>query len=132
MQAWTGREGIRSLRLPDFMTAHEGGNVVSPTHRPLLLPRTNATNIPKMEDTKLPYCFALHISVYDTNYSARVVLHHVHGDDSFPRNVGSQIPVYTASQLRRTQNESSSLWKLHNLKLLLKKVHPRGRRETRL
>jgi len=35
LQAWTGPEGSRSLRLPDFKTsAHEGGKVVSPTHRP--------------------------------------------------------------------------------------------------
>ena len=74
-----------------------------------------------MEYTKLPYYFVLHISLYGTNYSASLVLHHVHGEDSFPRNVGTQVPIYTASQPRRTQNVSSLLWKLHNLKLPLKK-----------
>jgi len=40
LQAWTGREGSRSLRLPDFsrQSAHEGGKVVSPTYRPTLPP----------------------------------------------------------------------------------------------
>jgi hypothetical protein len=40
LQALTGPEGSRRLRLPDFMTsAHEGDKVVSPTHRPPLTPR---------------------------------------------------------------------------------------------
>jgi len=40
LQAWTGPEGSRSLRLPDFkQSAHEGGKFVSPTHRPPLHPR---------------------------------------------------------------------------------------------
>ena len=41
LQAWSGPEGSRKLRFPDFMTtAQDGGKVVSPTHRPpmLLLP----------------------------------------------------------------------------------------------
>ena len=38
LQAWTGPEGSRRLRLTDFKTAHEGGRVVSPTHRPPLPP----------------------------------------------------------------------------------------------
>jgi hypothetical protein len=39
LQAWTDLEGSRRLRLPDFVTTtHEGGKVVSPTHRPPLLP----------------------------------------------------------------------------------------------
>ena len=46
LQAWTGTEGFRRLRLPYFKTfghsAHKGGKVVSPTHR-LPLP---AENIP--------------------------------------------------------------------------------------
>jgi len=37
LQAWTGPEDSRRLRLPDF-TTHEGGKVVSPTHRPPLPP----------------------------------------------------------------------------------------------
>jgi len=39
LQAWSGPEGSRKLRLPDFMTtAQDGGNVVSLTHRPPLPP----------------------------------------------------------------------------------------------
>ena len=39
LQAWTGPEGSRKLRFPDFMTtAQEGGKVVSLTHRPHLPP----------------------------------------------------------------------------------------------
>jgi len=34
LQAWTGPEGSRKLRFPDFMTtAQDGGKVVSLTHR---------------------------------------------------------------------------------------------------
>jgi hypothetical protein len=44
LQAWTDPEVSRRLRLPDLKTksAHEGGKVVSPTHRPPIPPR----NIP--------------------------------------------------------------------------------------
>jgi hypothetical protein len=36
LQAWTGPEGSRKLRLPDYVTtAQDGGKVVSLTHRPL-------------------------------------------------------------------------------------------------
>jgi len=39
LQAWSGPEGSRKLRFPDFMTkAQDGGKVVSPTHRPPLPP----------------------------------------------------------------------------------------------
>jgi len=38
-QAWSGPEGSRRLRFPDFITtAQEGGKVVSLTHRPPLPP----------------------------------------------------------------------------------------------
>ena len=37
LQAWTGHEGSR--RAISRQSAHEGGKVVSPTHRPLLPPR---------------------------------------------------------------------------------------------
>jgi len=38
-QAWTGPEGSRKLRFPDFMTkAQDGGKVINLTHRPPLLP----------------------------------------------------------------------------------------------
>ena len=40
LQAWSGPEGSRKLRFPEFMTtAQEGGKVVSLTHRPNLPPR---------------------------------------------------------------------------------------------
>ena len=39
LQAWSGPEGSRKLRFPDFMTtAQDGGKVVSHTHRPPLPP----------------------------------------------------------------------------------------------
>jgi len=39
LQAWTGPEGSRKLRLPDFVTtAQDGGRVFSLTHRPPLPP----------------------------------------------------------------------------------------------
>jgi hypothetical protein len=40
LQAWSGPEGSRKLRFPDFMTmAQDGGKVVSLTHRPPLPPK---------------------------------------------------------------------------------------------
>ena len=39
LQAWSGPEGSRKLRFPDFMkTAQDGGKVVSLTYRPLFTP----------------------------------------------------------------------------------------------
>jgi hypothetical protein len=39
LQAWSGPEGSRKLRFPDYMiTAQDGGKVVSITHRPPLPP----------------------------------------------------------------------------------------------
>ena len=39
LQAWSGPEGYRKLRFPDFMTtAQGGGKVVNLTHRPHLPP----------------------------------------------------------------------------------------------
>jgi hypothetical protein len=39
LQAWSGPEGNRNLRFPDFMTtAQDGGKFVSLTHRPPLPP----------------------------------------------------------------------------------------------
>jgi hypothetical protein len=32
LEAWNGSEGSRKLRFPDFMTAKNGGKVVSLTH----------------------------------------------------------------------------------------------------
>ena len=41
LQAWTGPEGSKKLRFPDFVTkAQDGGKAVSPTHR-LPLPPGN-------------------------------------------------------------------------------------------
>jgi hypothetical protein len=46
VKAWSGPEGSRKLRYPDFMTtAQDGGKVVSLTHRPPLpLRNTRGTN----------------------------------------------------------------------------------------
>ena len=39
LQAWSGPEGSRKLRFPDYMTtAQDGGKVVNLTHRPPLPP----------------------------------------------------------------------------------------------
>ena len=39
LQAWSGPEGSRKLRFPDFMTtAQDGGKVVGLTHQPSLPP----------------------------------------------------------------------------------------------
>ena len=39
LQAWSGPEGSRKLRFPDFMTtAQDGGKVVSLMHKPPLPP----------------------------------------------------------------------------------------------
>ena len=39
LQAWSGTEGSRKLRFPDFMaTAQDGGKVVSLRHQPPLPP----------------------------------------------------------------------------------------------
>jgi hypothetical protein len=39
LQVWSGPEGSRKLRFPDFVTtAQNGGRVVSLTHRPPLPP----------------------------------------------------------------------------------------------
>jgi hypothetical protein len=39
LQAWSGPEGSRRLRFPDFLTtAQDGGKVISPMHRPHLPP----------------------------------------------------------------------------------------------
>jgi len=39
LQAWTGPEGSKILRFPDFMTTAQGsGKVVNLTHRPHLPP----------------------------------------------------------------------------------------------
>jgi hypothetical protein len=47
LRTQTGSQGFKSLRLPKFSRelAHEGGKVVSPTHRPALTNLTNLTNL---------------------------------------------------------------------------------------
>ena len=41
LQAWSGPESSRKLRLPDYViTSQDGGKVVSLTHRPPLPPRS--------------------------------------------------------------------------------------------
>jgi len=43
LQAWSGPEGSRKLRFPDYVTtAQDGGKVVSLMHQPLFLPPGNA------------------------------------------------------------------------------------------
>jgi len=45
LQAWSGPEGSRKLRFPDFMTtAQDGGKVVSLTYRPPLPPGNTLGN----------------------------------------------------------------------------------------
>ena len=42
LQSWSGPEGSRKLRFPNFVTtAQDGGKVVIPTHRPPLSPGNN-------------------------------------------------------------------------------------------
>jgi len=59
LQAWTGPEGSRKLRLPDFVTtAQDGGKVVSLTHRPLFTPRKYSwySFLLEAESTPGPWC----------------------------------------------------------------------------
>jgi len=59
LQTWTGPEGSRRLRLPDFVTtAHEGGKVVSLTNRPPLSPRKYSwySFLLEAESTAGPMC----------------------------------------------------------------------------
>jgi len=42
VQAWTGPDISRGLRLADFKTAHEDGKVSSPTHWPTLPPNKHS------------------------------------------------------------------------------------------
>ena len=42
LQAWTGPEGSRRLKLPDFKTAHEGSKVVSPYAPAAFTPRKHS------------------------------------------------------------------------------------------
>jgi len=44
LQAWSGPEGSRKLRFPDFMKTAQDGGKVSLTHRPPLLPGNTGTH----------------------------------------------------------------------------------------
>ena len=55
LQAWSGPEGSRKLRFPDFMTtALDGGKVVSLTHRLPLPPRKYTWYSLLLEDESTP------------------------------------------------------------------------------
>ena len=59
LQAWSGPEGSRKLRFPDFMTtAQDGVKVVSLTHRPLFTPRKYSwySFLLEAESTSGPQC----------------------------------------------------------------------------
>jgi hypothetical protein len=59
LHAWSGPEGSRKLRFPDFMTtAQDGGKFVSLTHRPPLPPRkyTWYSFLLEAESTPGPQC----------------------------------------------------------------------------
>ena len=59
LQAWSGPEGSRKLRFPDFVTiARDGGKVVSITHRPLFTPRKYSwySFLLEAESTPGPHC----------------------------------------------------------------------------
>ena len=59
LQAWSGPEGSRKLRFPDYMTtARDGGKVVSLTHRPPLPPRKYSCHsfLLEAESTPGPQC----------------------------------------------------------------------------
>ena len=59
LQARSGPEGSRMLRLPGYVTtAQDGGNVVSPTHRPLFIFRKYSwySFLLETESTPGPQC----------------------------------------------------------------------------
>jgi hypothetical protein len=59
LQAWSGPEGSRKLRFPDYMkTAQDGGKVVSLTHRPPLPPSKCSwySFLLEAESSSGPYC----------------------------------------------------------------------------
>ena len=59
LQAWSGPEGSRKLRFPDFVTtAQDGGKVVSLTHRPPLPHRkySRYSFLLEAESTPGPQC----------------------------------------------------------------------------
>ena len=58
LQDWSGPEGSRKLRFPDFMTAaQDDGKVVSLTHRPPLPPgNAPGTHLLQSESTPEPQC----------------------------------------------------------------------------
>jgi hypothetical protein len=55
LQAWSGPEGFRKWRFPDFMTtAQDGGKVVSLKHRPPLPPGNTPSYLLEAESTPGP------------------------------------------------------------------------------
>ena len=55
LQAWSGPEGSRKLRFPDYVTvAQDGGKVVSLTRRPLFTPRKYASYLFLLEAESTP------------------------------------------------------------------------------
>jgi hypothetical protein len=55
LQAWSGPEGSRNLRFPDFMTTEQdGGKVVSLTHQPPLPPKKYTLYSYLLEDESTP------------------------------------------------------------------------------
>jgi hypothetical protein len=55
LQAWSGQQGSRKLRFPDFlMTAQDGGKVVNLTHQPHLRPGNNTGTHFCLEDESTP------------------------------------------------------------------------------
>jgi hypothetical protein len=55
LQAWSGPEGYRKLRFPDFVTtAQDGAKIVSLTHRPHLPPRKFSWNSFLLEAELIP------------------------------------------------------------------------------
>jgi len=58
VHAWTGPEGARRLRLPDFKTAREGGKVANPMPQLPLPPRKYSWYpfLLEAESTPGPYC----------------------------------------------------------------------------
>jgi len=62
LQAWSGQEGSRKLRFPDYMTtAQDCGKFVSPKHR-LPLPRENAPGT-HFCDPNIPVTFIFGVEI---------------------------------------------------------------------
>ena len=97
VQAWTGCEGSRKLRFPDFVTtAQDGGKAVSLTHRPPLPPgNTPGTH----------FCWRL---IRPQGHSAigRIMSMQNSTDTSWDRN--SDLPICVAQRLNHCATAVSS------------------------